>query len=127
MGSTCSLVVDVPGEEVFAPKFATFPSSLTVDRGSAASFEADLGSAPTSVVWMKDGKEVKEQPMKHRITSKGTKATLDILECSTADAGQYALIVSNKKGPVLLSHTLSSTTAGFMTELGLTGENCELL
>jgi len=47
---------------------------------------------------MKDGTEVKEQPMKHRITSKGTKATLDILECSTADAGQYALIVSNKKG-----------------------------
>ena len=96
--STCTLVVDVPGEEVFAPQFAKFPSSITVDRGSAASFEADLSSAPNNVVWMKDGKEVKEQPMKHRITAKGTKVTLDILECSTADAGQYALIVSNKKG-----------------------------
>lgn len=96
--STCTLNVDVPGEEVFAPQFTKFPASLTVDRGSAASFEADLSSAPTNVVWMKDGKEVKEQPMKHRITAKGTKVTLDILECSTADAGQYALIVSNKKG-----------------------------
>merc|ERR1719195_1914789 len=75
-----------------------FPSSLTVERGSSASFEAELNSAPTRVMWMKDGKEVKEQPMKHRITSKGSKVTLDILECSTADAGQYALIVSNKKG-----------------------------
>merc|ERR1719419_695258 len=96
--STCTLVVDVPGEEVFTPRFTKFPSSLTVERGSSASFEAELNSAPTRVMWMKDGKEVKEQPMKHRITSKGSKVTLDILECSTADAGQYALIVSNKKG-----------------------------
>jgi len=96
--STCTIVVDVPGEEVFTPRFTKFPSSLTVERGSSASFEAELNSAPTRVMWMKDGKEVKEQPMKHRITSKGSKVTLDILECSTADAGQYALIVSNKKG-----------------------------
>merc|ERR1712228_587697 len=85
--STCTIVVDVPGEEVFTPRFTKFPSSLTVERGSSASFEAELNSAPTRVMWMKDG-----------ITSKGSKVTLDILECSTADAGQYALIVSNKKG-----------------------------
>jgi len=96
--SSCSLVVDIPGEEVLAPGFTKFPSSLTVDRGSSASFEAELAAAPVSVVWMKDGKEVKEQPMKHRITAKGNKVGLDILECSTADAGQYALIVTNKKG-----------------------------
>jgi len=96
--STCTLVVEVPGEEVFAPQFVKFPSSLTVERGAAASFEAELKAAPTRISWMKDGKEVKEQPMKHRITSSGTKVSLDILECGTADAGQYALIVSNKKG-----------------------------
>ena len=33
-----------------------------------------------------------------RITNKGTKLGLDILECCVADAGQYALIVTNKKG-----------------------------
>ena len=32
------------------------------------------------------------------MTSKGTKLTLDILECSVTDAGQYALIVTSKKG-----------------------------
>jgi len=47
---------------------------------------------------MKDGRELKEQAMKYRMTAKGTKLSLDILECTTSDAGQYALIVANKKG-----------------------------
>lgn len=96
--STCSLAVDVPGEEVFSPQFTSYPTSLTVDKGRAASFEAAVSTTPTSVIWMKDGKEVKEQPMKYRVATQGTKLTLDIMECSNADAGQYALIVANKKG-----------------------------
>jgi len=96
--STCSLVVDVPGEEVHAPVFTAFPASLTVAKAAAASFEATLNSPPATTSWMKDGKEVKEQPMKHRITASGNKVCLDVMECSTADAGQYALIVTNKKG-----------------------------
>jgi len=96
--STCSLAVDVPGEEIFAPQFTSYPTSLTVDKGKAASFEAIVSTTPTSVIWMKDGKEVKEQPMKYRVSTQGTKLTLDIMECSTADSGQYALIVANKKG-----------------------------
>jgi len=96
--STCSLVVDVPGEEIHAPIFTSFPPSLTVSKGSSASFEATLNGSPATVTWMKDGKEVKEQPMKHRITSKGNKVCLDVMECSTGDVGQYALIVTNKKG-----------------------------
>jgi len=96
--TTCSLVVEVPGEEIHAPIFTSFPSSLTVSRGTSASFEATLNCSPSTVSWMKDGKEVKEQPMKHRITSSGNKVCLDVMECSTPDAGQYALIVTNKKG-----------------------------
>jgi len=96
--STCSLVVDVPGEEVLSPVFKSFPTSLTVNKGSSASFEATLTAPPATVTWMKDGKEVKEQPMKHRISSSGNKVCLDVMECSVSDAGQYALIVTNKKG-----------------------------
>jgi len=96
--SSCTLNVDVPGEEVFAPQFSTYPSSLTVDKGRAATFEAVLNSAATNVTWMKDGKELKEQPMKYRISSQGNKLSLDIMETIGADVGQYALIVSNKKG-----------------------------
>jgi hypothetical protein len=96
--STCTLVVEVAGEEVTAPIFTKFPTSLTVPRSSAASFCAEVEPLPTSVVWMKDGKEVKEQPMKYRITSKGKMMSLDIMEVGEADGGQYALIVANKKG-----------------------------
>lgn len=96
--TSCSLVVEVPGEEVFAPKYKRFPISLTVEKSSAASFEAELDAPPATINWMKDGRELKEQGMKYRITNKGTKLGLDILECCVADAGQYALIVTNKKG-----------------------------
>jgi len=96
--STASLMVDVPGEQRLAPEFVKFPASLTVERGAAASFEAELNSAPGTVSWMKDGREVKEQPMKFRVTQSGNKVGLDILEACAADAGQYALIVANKKG-----------------------------
>jgi len=96
--STCSLVVNVPGEDVFAPTFKKFPSSLTVEKSGSASFEAEVDSAPTTVAWMKDGREIKEQGMKYRMSSKGTRLSLDIMECSMSDAGQYALIVTNKKG-----------------------------
>merc|ERR1719297_638376 len=96
--STASLVVEVPGEQRLAPEFVKFPVSLTVERGAAASFEAQLSAAPGSVSWMKDGREVKEQPMKFRVTQSGNKVGLDILEVCAGDAGQYALIVANKKG-----------------------------
>jgi len=96
--STCSLVVDVPGDTRLVPDFVKYPTSVTSNKGAAASFEAELNCSPSSVAWMKDGKEVKEQPMKHRITSTGNKVGLDILECGVGDAGQYALIVTNKKG-----------------------------
>ena len=156
--------------QVHAPIFTAFPSSLTVARGAAASFEATLNAPPATVAWMKDGKEVKEQAMKHRITASGNKVycffkqfqhafhctfklictvdacekmmttwnltyhqwsitllvtdrtcclldkhlynshshhntdpdnaqvCLDVMECTTGDAGQYALIITNKKG-----------------------------
>lgn len=96
--SSCSLMVEVPGEDSPAPKFVRYPVSFTADRGSAASFEVELNAPPASVRWTKDGRELKEQAMKYRMTAKGAQLGLDILECSTADAGQYAVIVSNKKG-----------------------------
>ena len=64
--SSCTLVVQVPGEEVFAPRFKRFPVSLSVEKGAAASFEAELHAAPATVAWMKDGRELKELPMKYR-------------------------------------------------------------
>jgi hypothetical protein len=47
---------------------------------------------------MKDGKPITEQAGKFRITSTGTRISLEISNTSQADSGQYAVIVSNKKG-----------------------------
>ena len=42
-----------------------------------------------------------------RMTSKGGKVGLDILEVSTSDAGQYALITSNKQGEAKAAFSLN--------------------
>ena len=55
--SSCSLVVSVPGETRLAPDFVRFPASLSVARGAAASFEAELNSPASSVSWMKVNKQ----------------------------------------------------------------------
>merc|ERR1719187_814667 len=48
--STCSLVVEVPGEEPMGPVFKRFPQSLTVARGASASFVGELATGvPTGV------------------------------------------------------------------------------
>ena len=57
---------------------------------------------------IQDGREVKEQPMKYRLTSTGTKLGLDILEVGSGDAGQYALIVTNKKGDSKAAFSLNT-------------------
>lgn len=105
--STCSLEVNVPGEPVFNPVFKTFPHSLTVDKGASASFEGVVDSPPSTIAWMKDGKEMKEQSMKYRMRNQGGKIGLDILECSAADAGQYALITTNSKGEAKAAFSLN--------------------
>lgn len=105
--SSASLEVNIPGEPVLNPVYKKFPSSLTVDKGNSASFEAELDSAPTTIAWMKDGKEMKEQSMKYRMRTQGGKIGLDILECSQADAGQYALITTNSKGEAKAAFSLN--------------------
>jgi hypothetical protein len=97
--STCSLIVVVPGDAPnLGPNFKTFPKSLTLDRGLKASFTADLDKSAETTLWMKDGKPITEQAGKFRITSTGTRISLEISNTSQADSGQYAVIVSNKKG-----------------------------
>ena len=105
--SSCTLVVEVPGEDNPVPQFVRFPVSFTTERGSAASFEAELNGPPASVHWTKDGREIREQAMKYRMTAKGNKVGLDILECSTSDAGQYAVVVTNKKGEAKAAFSLN--------------------
>ena len=100
--TSCTLVVDVPGEDAPTPAFKTFPTSLTVERNGTASFNAELTQSPPktadSVSWFKDGRALKDAPMKLRTAAKGARLTLDVMECAPGDAGQYAVIVKAEKG-----------------------------
>ena len=66
-------LLQVPGEDPQGPQFKSFPRSATVDRNGAASFACELEKPAKSVTWMKDGKELREVPMKTRITGDKTR------------------------------------------------------
>lgn len=69
-----------------------------MDRGASASFLAEATNAPKRVTWMKDGKEVRELPMKVKLTHDKRVIGLDVLDCGVADAGQYCVILEGEKG-----------------------------
>ena len=66
----------VPGEDPQGPQFKSFPRSATVDRNGAASFACEVDRPPKSVIWMKDGKELREVPMKTRLTADKTRKVI---------------------------------------------------
>ena len=105
--STCTLIVDVPGEDLPGPKVLNFPKSTTVDRGGSATFVTEISAAPKKVSWMKDGREMAEIPMKVKMTANKAKLSLDIMDCGPNDAGQYALIVVNDKGETKSAFSLN--------------------
>ncbi|CAB4063295.1 unnamed protein product [Lepeophtheirus salmonis] len=111
--TTCYLVVQVPGEDTKqkgVPIIKTFPKSLSVDKKTPAAFVVEFESPPTTVSWTKDGKQLKEIPLKNRMTINKNVACLDIMECSDGDNGQYAIIATNKKGDTKAAFSLNVHT-----------------
>eukprot|EP00096_Caligus_rogercresseyi_P000775 TRINITY_DN112_c0_g1_i1.p1 TRINITY_DN112_c0_g1~~TRINITY_DN112_c0_g1_i1.p1 ORF type:complete len:304 (-),score=114.91 TRINITY_DN112_c0_g1_i1:902-1813(-) len=106
--STSTLNVVVPGEESKGlPVVKTFPKSLSVDKKAPAAFVIEFEGPPTSVSWMKDGKVLKEIPLKNRMSINKNIACLDIMECIEGDNGQYAVIGTNKKGETKVAFSLN--------------------
>lgn len=74
---------------------------MTVDKKATATFSVELASSPPAkeVTWMKDGRQLKDAPMKVRTERSGkTGLSLDVMECGPTDAGQYAVIVAGERG-----------------------------
>ncbi len=105
--STCTVSVEVPGDETQRPVFKTFPVSLTAERSKNASFVAELDQVVKEVIWMKDGKVLKDAPTKVKMTAAKTRLTLDVLNCSQTDSGQYAVIVVGEKGEAKAAFSLN--------------------
>ena len=71
-----------------------------MEKNKSATFVAELkqGQKAGEFTWMKDGHVLKEIPMKIKFTINKNQLGLDIMDCSMADSGQYALIATNDQG-----------------------------
>lgn len=80
-----------------APDIAIAASNLTVNAGSTATFSVlAFGGATLGYRWQKDGSDLNNGGK----ISGATSATLTISNVLTADAGGYALVISNAYGLV---------------------------
>jgi hypothetical protein len=82
------------------PSIASQPQSQTINAGQSASFSVTAtGTAPLSYAWMKDGTQLSDGG---NITGSRT-STLTVANVGAANAGNYAVIVSNQAGSVASS------------------------
>src|SRR5205814_751076 len=74
------------------PSIVSQPQSRTVNLGQSASFSVTAsGTAPLSYAWMKNGTQLSDGG---NITGSRT-TTLTVANVGAADAGNYAVVVSN--------------------------------
>jgi hypothetical protein len=82
------------------PAIVSQPQSQTVNAGQSASFSVTAtGTAPLSYAWTKNGTRLSDGG---NITGSST-PTLTVANVGAADAGNYAVIVSNQAGSVVSS------------------------
>lgn len=79
---------------VFKRKITDVDSNI----GSPVKFECEVEDAPNvTFKWFKSGSEIR-QGDKYRIISKLSTSSLELLNPTKADAGEYTCCVSNKDG-----------------------------
>src|SRR5204863_266950 len=82
------------------PSIVSQPQSQTVNLGQSASFSVTAtGTAPLSYAWMKNGTQLSDGG---NITGSRTE-TLTVANVGAADAGSYAVVVSNQAGSAVSS------------------------
>ncbi|MBP7142707.1 MAG: immunoglobulin domain-containing protein, partial [Opitutaceae bacterium] len=105
-----ALSIYAPGG-LTAPSISSHPSALTVTAGTTAQFSVTAtGSAPLAYQWARNGSPI----------SGATLSTLALSNVSTAEAGTYAVTVSNAAGSVtsngaLLTVLPAATAPQFIT------------
>lgn len=126
VSQTATLTVNASTPVLVAPTITSQPVARTVTVGSAASFSvAASGSATLTYQWMKNGANL----------SGATSSTYSIASAQIADAGQYAVRVSNGAGavtsnaaaltvnspPVMNAEFPNSTNTGYRNAPGYPG------
>ncbi len=96
-----------PGHDVFAPKIAASPQSLTNLAGTTASFTVTAtGTAPLNYQWRFNGNNLANSGR----VSGATSTNLTITGVQLADAGNYTVVVTNAYGAVTSSVAVLTVT-----------------
>ena len=89
-----------------APSITTGPVSQTVNPGDAVTFlAAAIGDPTPTFQWMKGGKDLPGE----------TRSTLSLAKVTTADAGDYAVVVTNPAGSATSGAVLTVRIAPSIT------------
>lgn len=106
--STCTILVQVPGETSKAPGFKQYPTSITINESESARFECELEEPPLQLSWIKDGKPLDDdQSARYRFTNDGNQYIFEIVSCQPADIGQYQAKAIGKKGETFSSFSVN--------------------
>jgi len=85
------VVINVAGGQTSPPAITSQPQSLTVTAGANASFSVTATGSPSpNYQWQKNGSDI----------GGATSATLSLTNVQSADAANYAAVVSNSAGSV---------------------------
>lgn len=105
-----ALVVTEGTPVALAPTIAAPPASITVAEGNAANFAVAVsGTGPYTYLWMKNGVQA---PIPN-----GDSPSFGLASVSAADAGTYAVRVTNSVGTVVSAAATLTVTAGTTTSV----------
>lgn len=106
--STCTILVQVPGEVTKAPEFKQYPASITINEAELARFECELEEAPLELNWLKDGRPIDDdQSARYRFIKDDNKFIFEIVSGQSSDIGQYQAKAIGKKGETFAAFSVN--------------------
>lgn len=105
--STCTINVNVPGDEPKVPTFVKFPVSVSVTEGENATFECESDGELINLDWLKDGKPIDEARSRYSFTKDGNRYKFAVNKCTLDDVGQYQAKAVSKKGESLCAFSVN--------------------
>ncbi|KRF85408.1 twitchin isoform X27 [Drosophila virilis] len=105
--STCTINVNVPGDEPKVPTFVKFPVSVSVTEGENATFECESDGELINLAWLKDGKPIDEARARYSFTKDSNRYKFSVNKCTLDDVGQYQARAVSKKGESLCAFSVN--------------------
>jgi hypothetical protein len=95
--SACSILVTVPDEPIEGPVFDKFPTSLTVDEGSNATFECRANAPVVKIEWYRSDTLLSpSEGYQQEATEQD--GSLTISDAKFSDTGLYSVKLTDSEG-----------------------------